>query len=313
MAHHNIPSVKKLLFAFLVPILIPATSFSANPIRLPRGNSSWSAYANELALRILKVTENHKAPDKIEWRAEYQAQKRQIRNVSEGIDFDVIWTMTSTERESHSNPVHVDIFKGLMGSRVFLIRKDMAQKFANIKTIEDLKKINFVQGQDYPDTPILKSAGLTVHEGDAFGDMIEMIRHKRADAFPRGIPEPLIEIDMFHIDQDISLENHVMISYEAPCYFFFSKKDPTLRERFKKGFEIIEKDGSFDRIFNKHFANVIKKINITNRVIFHINNPYLSEQSKEALKNQKLWYNRGTLDPKKMIALPTVSTEHREN
>lgn len=305
--------VKSLFLSLLVLILIPATSLAANPIRLPRGNSSWSSYTNELALRILKVTEDPKHPDKIEWRAEYQAQKRQIRNVSEGIDFDLIWTMTSTDRESHANPVYVDIFKGLMGSRVFLIRRDMAEKFVNIKTPEDLKKISFVQGQDYPDTPILKSVGLTVHEGDSYGNMIEMLRHKRADAFPRGIPEPFIEKDLFHIAQDIVLEEHVMISYTAPCYFFFSKKDSSLRDRFKKGFEIIEKDGSFDRIFNKHFATVIKKINITNRVIFWIDNPYLSEQSKAALKQQKLWYGRTPLDPKKMVALPIVSTEHRPN
>ena len=51
------------------------------------------------------------------------------------------------------------------------------------------------------------------------------------------------------------------------------------------------KDGSFDKLFYNHemIFSVIKKAKLSQRRIFELHNPLLSDKTKELLSDDKLW------------------------
>jgi hypothetical protein len=299
--------VKALGLIFLI-IVSSSRAFSETQIRIHRDKLGWTDYMVELTERILKVTEDPKNPDKIIWLESLQAQERLVRNVSNGSYFDVIWTMTSREREDVARPLRMDIFKGVMGYRVLMVRKGDSQRFAEIKTIQDLMRLTFIQGHDYPDTPILRVVGLNVDEGSNYEPMISMLKNKRVDAFPRGMTEPWVEMHDLNMDKDVEVEPHLMIAYHAPCYFFFSKKDSKFYDRFARGFQKIREDGTFDEIFNKHYHEAVQRVNLAKRFIFYIDNPFLSDESKAALVEQKKWLLPLPLNStKQVVRMPIIA------
>jgi hypothetical protein len=54
--------------------------------------------------------------------------------------------MTSLEREGILLLVHIPLLKGLLGSRIFIIRKDQQTEFAAIETQGQLKSYTTGQG-----------------------------------------------------------------------------------------------------------------------------------------------------------------------
>lgn len=67
-------------------------------------------------------------------------QERQLKSVESGL-IDVMWTMTSKEREKIAKPVYIPLMKGLLGYRVFIINKKDKQKFLDISATEELRKV----------------------------------------------------------------------------------------------------------------------------------------------------------------------------
>lgn len=74
----------------------------------------------------------------------------------------VFWTSTSKGLETEYQPIRIPIYKGLLGYRIFLIRKEDQPKCSKVRTLADLKGLVAGQGQYWSDTEILRKAGLTV-------------------------------------------------------------------------------------------------------------------------------------------------------
>ncbi|MCX4029761.1 hypothetical protein H0A36_18915 [Endozoicomonas sp. SM1973] len=52
--------------------------------------------------------------------------------LSLGRQLDVVWSMTSIERETLFTPVRIPLLKGLLGHRIFIIRNGEEQRFEGI-------------------------------------------------------------------------------------------------------------------------------------------------------------------------------------
>lgn len=92
-------------------------------------------------------------------------QNRTLKMLAENKNIDVAWSMTSIEREAQLQAVYIPLLKGLMGYRIGIIRKGDQEKFDQLTSLEDLKKILMGQGLDWPDTNILNSNGFNVVPG----------------------------------------------------------------------------------------------------------------------------------------------------
>ena len=217
-------------------------------------------------------------------------QERAIASLKDGQFIDVLWTMTSKERESTLLPVRIPLLKGLLGHRIFIINKGEESKFQKVNTIDDLKKLSAGQGKGWPDTEILISNGFKVKESPSYLNLFKMLQGKRFDYFPRGVNEPWAEV-VAHKDKNLVIEETLLIQYPAPIYFFFSTKNTALAKRIEQGLWKSIDDGSFDETFKNSPANVgiFKNANIDNRKIFKINNPLLTPETP--LNDTRLWYS----------------------
>lgn len=214
-------------------------------------------------------------------------QGRTIKMVEQNQLLDIVWTMTSIERENQLRAVYIPLLKGLMGYRIGIIRKGDQARFDQIKTIDDLKRLAMGQGTDWPDTDILRHNGFNLVAGAAHS-LLAMLVKERFDFFPRAIHEPWDELAR---RDDISLEQHLLLKYPAPIYFFVNKDNTLLADRLEYGLRAAIADGSFDNLFYHHpiTEGIIEKARLDHRQEFEIFNPLLSEKSAELLKEPALW------------------------
>jgi len=216
-------------------------------------------------------------------------QSRGLEQLKKNKSVDIIWTMTSKEREAELIPVRIPLLKGLLGHRIFIIRKGEESRFSRINTLVELKQLTAGQGSDWPDTQILQANGIKVVGSVNYDDLFEMLKYKRFDYFPRGVNEPWAEVKA-HPNSKLTVEKTLLLHYPAPIYFFVNKKNVNLAHRLERGLRIALKDGSFKQVFRHHPANreVFELANIKTRKVFKLHNPLLPIETP--LEEKGLWY-----------------------
>ncbi|MFD2448672.1 hypothetical protein ACFSQE_09735 [Vogesella fluminis] len=110
-------------------------------------------------------------------------------------DIDVLWSMTTREREALLLPVRFPVDKGLLGWRIAIVRQDKAEQFADVRSVQDLRYFTAGQEHDWPDTRILRESGLPVMTASQYDSLFRMLAVKRFDYFPRGVAEAWAEVD----------------------------------------------------------------------------------------------------------------------
>lgn len=204
-------------------------------------------------------------------------------------NYDISWLHTNNHREQLLRPIRIPIFKGLIGWRVFFIRKDDIDRFATISQRQQLQSLRAIQGYGWPDNEILLSNNFVVRQtllGNDTTNIIKLMRNKRADYFPRSILEVWDEQAQFD-DDTLVVEPSLAIHYPSAVYFFVSYQNPMLATALEQGLTLMVADGSFDRLFNQYFADIIAKAQLGSRRIYHLSNPHLSD--KTPLNRNELW------------------------
>jgi hypothetical protein len=203
----------------------------------------------------------------------------------EGID--VAWRMTSKVLEKELQAIYIPMMKGLMGLRIAVIRRDDVSIFSSNLMLTQLKSLSAGQGHDWPDSEILRHNGFDVVRGNA-SSMLAMLEKSRFDYFPRALHEPWLEIAD---ETKFIVEEHFLLKYPAPMYFFTSKKNQRLAQRIHYGFTNLLESGAFDDFFYHHTVTqkIFIKANLPQRKIFTLENPLLSEKSRKTLSNKSLW------------------------
>lgn len=202
-------------------------------------------------------------------------------------ELDVIWTMTSDERETQLLPIRIPIDKGLMGWRIAFVKTDQAQLLHSVKSLKDLAKLKAGQGYYWPDTEVLKSSGLPVITANA-GALFGMLESGRFDYFPRSIIEIWNE-QASHSDLPLTVDSALALHYPTAMYFFVAPDRKKLADDLREGLERAIADGSFEAVFNHYCKPFILKAELKNRQVFDLKNPLLTVSSLP-LKRSELWY-----------------------
>jgi len=200
---------------------------------------------------------------------------------------DLTWRMTSQELEQKLQAIYFPILKGLMGCRIFIITKDQQHLFSTSTSLATLQSLHLGQGHNWADTEILLANGFNVVQGhDNF--LIDMLKKGRFTYFPRALHEPWPEIAG---DNTLTVEKHLMLQYPAPVFFFVNKENNRLQQRLEHGLSKILASGKFEHFFLNHpiTSGISTKAEVNKRTIFSLNNPLLSEQTKELLADERLW------------------------
>ena len=217
-------------------------------------------------------------------------QSRALKLLMAGETVDVVWTMTTIEREEQFLPVRIPIYKGLIGWRIFLINRDDQSRFALVNTPEQLAKFMAGQGLDWPDKDILRFNRLPVEGSSTYEALFDMLQKRRFEYFPRSVIEIWQELAV-HSQQGFSVENHLLLHYPTALYYFVKKDNVQLAADIQTGLEAAIADGSFERLFVKFHQTSIDRAKMSERKLFQLTNPDLPADTP--LEQSHLWFNIG--------------------
>lgn len=214
-------------------------------------------------------------------------QGRSFLELASGKTIRVTWGMTSIERENELLPIRIPIFKGLIGWRLALVRKDRPETFDAVHDVQDLRRFVAGQGHDWPDTQILRGNGVPITTAASYEGLFKMLVGRRFDYFPRSLVEIWAEEEQ-HRKEGIVIDQHLLIRYPTAFYFFTNKSDTRLADTIRTGLERAIVDGSFDKLFCKHYAPAIAQAKLERRTVIDLINPILPPETPLARK--ELWF-----------------------
>ncbi len=211
----------------------------------------------------------------------YISENRSVRNLQSGT-YTIHWLNSNIDRESGLVPVHVPLFKGLIGWRLLFIREEDQPQFSEIQTAKDLRAFVAGQGHDWPDTDVFEANEIKMVTSANFSGLFRMLPAKRIDYFPRSVVEIEREQKIF---PDMYIEKELVLYYPSAYYFFMNNENAELAKKIEAGLIVAIEDGDFDKMFNKFYGDVIERANLQNRRVISLNNP-----QKFPLDQKAFWY-----------------------
>nr|WP_295078601.1 hypothetical protein [uncultured Roseateles sp.] len=221
-------------------------------------------------------------------------QGRAIRQLSTGEGpLNMLWSMTSAERERDLLPLRFPLDRGLMGWRLLLVRKSEQQRFAQIRSLEALSALTAVQMHDWPDTQILRANGLQVGTGSSYENLFAMVQHGRTDYFPRSVLEINDDLARYGGSHGLAIAPGLLLSYPTAFYFFVSPREPALARDLSLGLERIISNGSWRALFLQQMRRQFKALKLQERQVLVLRNPLLPAATP--LQRAELWEEPGRL------------------
>ncbi|GAB3018647.1 substrate-binding periplasmic protein [Bowmanella dokdonensis] len=201
---------------------------------------------------------------------------------------DVLTGTCLKDRSHQALPVHFPLLRGLNGMRIGLIPAANPDKLKAVKNLTDLKALHIGQYHSWSDTRILRANGLRVFAGGDYEGLYLMLDRQRIDVFPRSVLE--IEQNLAqHPTLELMIDSHLLIQYPSAYYFFVSRDNPQLAIDLKQGLESALQDGSFDKLFEAQFGEILQRLGIKQRHLLHLDNPFLCDGVP--INRQTLWVN----------------------
>lgn len=198
------------------------------------------------------------------------------------------------ENEKRFLPVRIPLDKGLIGYRVLLVRKERQAEFSRINNLEQLRKLTVGQGRDWRDVRVWQDNGFEVVQGSNYNGLFQMLLSGRFDFFSRSIVEVQDELAQRRQQMpDLAIEKSILIYYPWPFYFYFARTDAgqKLADRVQVGLMKVFNDPVlFEPLFNRFNGATLAQLNLQERHVFYLENPFLSAETP--LQNPELW-----LDP----------------
>lgn len=266
--------------------MIGSLTFVARPARAehfdivyPRVTSADDRRAAfPLAVLHLAMREAH-ATYTVRQSTDVMQRERTLRELAEGGEINLNWTSMSAQDEARLRPIRIPIYRGLIGYRVLLIRKDRQPQFDKIDTLDQLKAVVGGQGFGWVDTDILRDAGLRV-ETSTLDSLFRMTQAGRIDYFPRGVVEAWAELQARRADDpDLAVERHLLLVYRSDFIFYTGKRNERLASTIEAGLCAAFRDGSYKRLFDaeQDVQEALGLARLAHRKVIRIENRHVSD------------------------------------
>ncbi len=266
--------------------IVAGSAFADEIIRYPRPESDHDK-RNEYAIELLKLAlkeSGHKA--RLVPSDQAMTQERMLKEVETGTHLQVVWVMTTKEREQKALPIRIPLYKGLIGWRLALVHVTQSDLFANVHSLGDLRRYTAGQARDWPDAAILQANDLKVTTVAGYENLFSMLGQNRFDYLPRSIGEIWSEAESHRAD-GVMIDPNIVLHYPAAVYFFVSKSNPDLAQTLSVGLQRAIQNGKFDRLFYSYFTSAIENARLSERRVIELKNPDLPESTP--LNQSHLW------------------------
>lgn len=261
----------RVLAFILVPILLFALSFAAKgrstTIKVPEKDND-EYYYELLELALKKGAPNQKFNiEKVE------IDEPQVNLLSETDDktIDVAWMMTNREREYYTRPVRIPLTGGLLAYRICIVSKENKDVFDDVENLDDFKAEEHSIGQvhDWPDTRILREAGIDVKSSDGKPNIFRQLESGEIDCFARGVSEIWTELEPY---ANLTLDENILFKYTSPVYFFVSNDNEKLEKIIDSGLKAAIDDGEYCDLLMDHYGKAIRVSKLSERKPINLEN-----------------------------------------
>jgi ABC-type amino acid transport substrate-binding protein len=227
--------------------------------------------------------------------AEDTTQNRAVSLLQSGA-IDVVALGTNEERESKILPVKIDILRGIVGFRVFLIRAADQARISQMDDVSLRKQLTLGLNSQWADLPILRANGFSVTTSSGYEALFDMLAAGRFDAFPRGLNEAQRELDerRQHYPQ-LAVEKTRALYFPYPVYFWVRKDNQALARRIERGLKLSLGDGSFRKTFEQYHAAEIATMRHEMRHVLRLASPILPNGTPQP--DTSWWWHNGVVPP----------------
>lgn len=268
------------IFAILIPILTIASPITLIYHAADNEIDARKQYEVELLTLALDKTKAKYGDYKLipskkmtVKRAEYNLKENKIKNF-------ILKDSVRNELLNEFSYSNFPVDRGIVGYRVCFISPNMKKKIIDITSLDELKKLKLAQGVGWLDTHILKSNGFNVRTISNYDTFFHMLILNRIDLFPRGINEILDEYNTYKYLNKLDYDKTFALYYPLPRFFFMNKKNEKISKRIEEGLKIGYYDGSIDKLFEKYYQPSIDFVEMKQRKIYKIDNPFLIDVDK---------------------------------
>ena len=195
---------------------------------------------------------------------------------------DVIALGTNVEREATMRPIKIDILRGIVGFRIFVIRAADQERIERLDELSLKKQLTFGLNSQWADLPIMRANGFTVETSTSYENLFVMLAGGRFDAFPRGLNEAERELEERRQSYpQLAIEQTKALFFPYPVYFWVSKENTVLAQRIERGLKLSLADGSFRKLFETYHAAEIAMLASEKRQVIRMANPILPAETPE--------------------------------
>ncbi len=171
----------------------------------------------------------------------------------------------------------VPLMKGIVGYRVCFSTPELSNTLNTITTVAPLREYTFGVGKNWLDKLILDfnelkniEVGYEFMVDEQINSLYEMTARGRVDILCRGVNEVLREFDRHPAIFSLVLNQSFALYYDLPFFLFMHKDNTALYERLMKGFNTIQENGVFDRIWEKEFKKSVDFVNLNKRLVINL-------------------------------------------
>ncbi|MFW8590969.1 substrate-binding periplasmic protein [Glaciecola sp. 2405UD65-10] len=209
-------------------------------------------------------------------------QGRAFAELQKG-NIDIFIGAPTRLREAQARLIPVPLDRGLLGFRICLIQKG-DKRFQNITSIADfkLKPLKIGVGSHWPDRQIYEENGLKIVASPVRESLFTMLHNKRFDCFSRSVNEISNEFTQYK-DLNIEIDQDNVLIYPLGDFIFVNQHNRVLVERLEQGLQETIESGDFLSIFNKYYADELRKFTVFERKILFLRNNNLSNAAAQGI------------------------------
>lgn len=259
-----------------------AVSAGQTVLKVPKARSVFDIshdYHIQLMMNALERSGDYPVLPRLEETFEMSIGRAE-QELRDGENIDIYWLGASKANTSDLRAINYPTTKGLIGYRKLLINRASKDKLDQVKSADDLSKLEACQGEHWPDTKILRAANLRVVTSTDYETLFNLLNGGRCDYFPRGYHDFIGELETRKgLYPNLMQYERIMLHYPYAVFFYTNTENEALARSLEKGLEKMFRSGELKTYMRLHplTADIFPLSDESANLIIKIDNPDLPE------------------------------------
>jgi ABC-type amino acid transport substrate-binding protein len=258
----------------------PSSNVVTTSVKLWNGNKTESRqqYEREVLEAVLKATTAVQGNYQLQEDLTDYPLAADEASVFRSKGFDIFGTVAGNAKLANEKKILIPLplMKGLLGYRILIIRATDKEKFAAIKSAQQLQQLRLGIPSTWADAELFRQNGYKVEEKGSFDDLFTRLENNEFDYVSFGANEVAGVFAQRAVQSGkLIVDSSLLVYYPFPLVFYVNPNNKALAERVTAGLKIISSNGELDKIFNRYFGAELEALNLSARTKITLKNPIL--------------------------------------